>query len=100
DDLLDKIAERHHFAAAKVDQLALDAMPLCQPTVLRNQCRKIMPPTLIAALQCHKDSNDGLERGGDGDCIVEPRRDVADAHLKGGEFCGRAEVPPDLRGVL
>ena len=92
--------ERHRRAAAEIDQLAADAVPLREPSVLRDQRRQILPPSLVAALQRDQHCDDRLERRGDGDAVVEAGADVGDAQLERREFRRRPEVPPDLRRVL
>jgi len=61
---------------------------------------RVNAPALIVLAQAGEHGERAHVHRGDGQGVVEPRADVGQAHLEGGEAGADPHVPPQLRCVL
>src|SRR5688572_28392236 len=107
DDVVEELAQldrelphRHFGAFAEVDQLAVDPPPRRPPLVLLDERPAVQPESLVPGVELVQLDHDGLAQGGDHHRRFRLGGDVADPEFERAERRMRADVPPDLLGVV
>src|SRR5205814_9570920 len=98
--LANQIDHGHFFVLAKVDHLALQPITHGAPFDFLNQHPAIQTKAKISIHEQVECGDNSLKQRGNGDGIVNARRNVADAKLQSWEERMRATVPPDLFAVV
>ena len=106
-DIIDKfeqfanqIFDRNFFLFAQIEQFSVETVTNRPPFVFLNQTAVIKPEAEIFVDQSIKFGNDRLKKRGDGDRVVNARRNVADAKFERREKRMRANIPLNLCRVL
>src|SRR5256714_5031447 len=98
--LVEQTAGLDFLFAAKIDELAFDAVTRGAPAILIEQPAAINAEGRILPEQFVELRNYGLDQGGDCEGIVDARLRIADAHFQGVEKRMEPDVPPDFLGVI
>src|SRR2546423_14344323 len=98
--LVEQTAGLDFLFAAKIDELAFDAVTRGAPAILIEQPAAINAEGRILPEQFVELRNYGLDQGGDREGIVDARLRIADAHFQGVEKWMEPDVPPDFLGVI
>src|SRR3954468_495271 len=96
----DEIAFADLTLLAEVDELAADTVTRSAPLIFHNESAAVLTKTLIARVQLVQLHYSRLDQCGECDRFVQAQRNVADADLEGVEEWVRADIPPDLFGVI
>src|SRR5205823_13935796 len=96
-----KQAARFDFSfAAKIDELAIDAIATSTPAVLIQKPTTIDTKCCIAPKQFVQLDDHRLDQCGNGERVVHARLRVADAHLQRVEKRIESNIPPNFLGVI
>src|SRR6266446_7532796 len=96
EQLKNQISHRHFLLLAKIDHLTVESPTHRAPLVFLNQHAPVKPKAEILLNQHVEFCDNRLKQSSDGNRVVDPRGNVANAKLKRGEKRMRANVTPDF----
>ena len=95
-----KLPNGNFGSFAEIDHLAAETVPHSAPFVLFNQHFVMQPESEIPIQQLIDLSDHRLKERGNSDRVINPRGNIADAKLQGGEKRMRPNIPVDLLTVV